>query len=267
MIDNETRIRRFTPAAARAFSLLPGDIGRPITDLRLNIDIKNLGSTVEKVVTTLVQEEFEGRTILVRNIWSDITADSCRFEQSFSDDGGKTWEVIWIAVDTRVNDEPPPDLAKAIREYERATFRNMVIVAKLRAAYPPRAAIFSYCPSTATHTDLNSLTLDNCVLVVSDSAAVVAIRDSAYGNAFGDTMRFYSRDCLYSLGAKSTAFYSKGNIKCAPRFFGDTYFWRDATLTDTTYKFRGAQTGLDSVSAIFCIRTDRRRAPKTSASR
>jgi hypothetical protein len=50
------------------------------------------------------QEMFENRTILVRNVWSDITADSCRFEQSFSDDGGKTWEVNWIAVDTRVKD-------------------------------------------------------------------------------------------------------------------------------------------------------------------
>jgi hypothetical protein len=48
------------------------------------------------------QETFNGRTILVRNVWSDITADSCRFEQSFSDDGGKTWEVNWIAVDTRL---------------------------------------------------------------------------------------------------------------------------------------------------------------------
>jgi len=48
------------------------------------------------------QEPFNGRTILVRNVWSDISADSCRFEQSFSDDGGKTWEVNWIAVDTRV---------------------------------------------------------------------------------------------------------------------------------------------------------------------
>ena len=51
------------------------------------------------------QEIFEGRTILVRNIWSEITADSCRFEQSFSNDGGKTWEVNWIAVDTRVKDD------------------------------------------------------------------------------------------------------------------------------------------------------------------
>ena len=48
------------------------------------------------------QETFNGRTILVRNVWSDITADSCRFEQAFSDDGGKTWEVNFITVDTRV---------------------------------------------------------------------------------------------------------------------------------------------------------------------
>lgn len=48
------------------------------------------------------QETFNGKTILVRNVWSDISADSCRFEQAFSEDGGKTWEVNWIAVDTRV---------------------------------------------------------------------------------------------------------------------------------------------------------------------
>jgi hypothetical protein len=48
------------------------------------------------------QEPFNGRMILVRNVWSDITANSCRFEQAFSDDGGKTWETNWIAVDTRV---------------------------------------------------------------------------------------------------------------------------------------------------------------------
>jgi hypothetical protein len=48
------------------------------------------------------QEEFNGRSILVRFVISVITSDSCRFEQSFSDDGGKTWELNWIAVDTRV---------------------------------------------------------------------------------------------------------------------------------------------------------------------
>jgi len=54
------------------------------------------------------QELFKGRAILVRNVFSDITADSCRFEQAFSDDGGKTWEVNWIATDTRVKDATAP---------------------------------------------------------------------------------------------------------------------------------------------------------------
>ncbi|PYS49204.1 MAG: hypothetical protein DMF68_10685 [Acidobacteria bacterium] len=50
------------------------------------------------------QETFNGRTILVRFVISDITPNSCRFEQAFSDDEGKTWEVNWIATDTRVKD-------------------------------------------------------------------------------------------------------------------------------------------------------------------
>ena len=48
------------------------------------------------------QETLKGRAILVRFVISDITPNSCRFEQAFSDDGGKTWEVNWIAIDTRV---------------------------------------------------------------------------------------------------------------------------------------------------------------------
>ena len=50
------------------------------------------------------QEFLGGRAILVRFIISDVTATSARFEQAFSDDGGKTWEVNWIAVDTRIKD-------------------------------------------------------------------------------------------------------------------------------------------------------------------
>lgn len=50
------------------------------------------------------QETLNGRAIFVRFVISDITADSVRFEQAFSEDGGKSWEVNWIAVDTRVPD-------------------------------------------------------------------------------------------------------------------------------------------------------------------
>jgi hypothetical protein len=52
------------------------------------------------------QETFEGRAILVRLIVSNVTATSAHFEQAFSDDGGKTWEVNWIATDTRTGPAP-----------------------------------------------------------------------------------------------------------------------------------------------------------------
>jgi hypothetical protein len=50
------------------------------------------------------QETLNGRAILVRFVISDITPNSCHFEQAFSDDGGHTWEVNWIATDTRVTE-------------------------------------------------------------------------------------------------------------------------------------------------------------------
>jgi hypothetical protein len=50
------------------------------------------------------QEPINGRTVLVRNVWSDITPTSCHFEQAFSDDWGKTWETNLITTDTRIDD-------------------------------------------------------------------------------------------------------------------------------------------------------------------
>jgi len=59
------------------------------------------------------QETLNGRAIFVRFVISDITPTSCRFEQAFSNDGGKTWEINWIAVDTRSGD---PKLDRAIEK-------------------------------------------------------------------------------------------------------------------------------------------------------
>jgi len=41
-------------------------------------------------------QTWEGRAVLVRYVWLDISPKSSRMEQSFSADGGKTWEVNWI---------------------------------------------------------------------------------------------------------------------------------------------------------------------------
>ena len=45
-----------------------------------------------------------GKSILVRFVWSKTDTESPHFEQSFSEDGGKTWEVNWITDQVRVKD-------------------------------------------------------------------------------------------------------------------------------------------------------------------
>ena len=42
------------------------------------------------------QEDYKGRAILVRFAWFNLSPSAARMEQSFSPDGGKTWEVNWI---------------------------------------------------------------------------------------------------------------------------------------------------------------------------
>jgi hypothetical protein len=43
------------------------------------------------------------KPILVRFVITPLSKDEIRFEQAFSADQGKTWEVNWIATDTRMN--------------------------------------------------------------------------------------------------------------------------------------------------------------------
>lgn len=52
------------------------------------------------------QETIGDRSVWVRFLITDITPDSCHFEQAFSVDGGRSWEVNWIATDSRIADAP-----------------------------------------------------------------------------------------------------------------------------------------------------------------
>src|ERR1700683_93189 len=49
-------------------------------------------------------DTLNGKVILIRFIWSNTTTNTPHFEQSFSTDGGKTWEVNWITDQTRVSE-------------------------------------------------------------------------------------------------------------------------------------------------------------------
>lgn len=47
------------------------------------------------------KETYDGKPILARFIFSDMTAHSFKIVQSFSPDNGKTWEANWIATFSR----------------------------------------------------------------------------------------------------------------------------------------------------------------------
>jgi hypothetical protein len=51
------------------------------------------------------QDMLDGRLIYVRFVWTKTDSDSPHFEQSYSDDGGKTWEVNWRTDQTRISRE------------------------------------------------------------------------------------------------------------------------------------------------------------------
>jgi len=53
------------------------------------------------------QDTLNGKSILIRFVWTNM-ATVPHFEQAFSQDGGKTWEVNWITDQTRITDTTDP---------------------------------------------------------------------------------------------------------------------------------------------------------------
>jgi hypothetical protein len=49
-------------------------------------------------------DTLNGKLIYVRFVWTNTNTNTPHFEQSYSDDGGKTWEVNWMTDQTRISD-------------------------------------------------------------------------------------------------------------------------------------------------------------------
>jgi len=70
-LDNNLQVRRFTTGANRLFKLIPGDVGRPLTDIVSNLNYPELYDHVQDVLRKLISVEnqvstVDGRWFLVR---------------------------------------------------------------------------------------------------------------------------------------------------------------------------------------------------------
>ena len=59
MLDNELRIRQFTPQAERLLNLIGTDMGRPISNIKPNIEVPRLEELVRRVINSLEVESLE----------------------------------------------------------------------------------------------------------------------------------------------------------------------------------------------------------------
>jgi len=66
-------------------------------------------------------DTFHDKSIFVRGVWSEITPNSHRYTESYSNDGGKTWFMSFDAHKTREKDLPPSDMAAGAEPAESMT--------------------------------------------------------------------------------------------------------------------------------------------------
>lgn len=72
-----------------------------VDNLKMELQTPLVGGFKNGKGEFFADDVYEGKKVKVRFIWSDITRDSARWEQAYSTDGGKTWEVNWVMTFTR----------------------------------------------------------------------------------------------------------------------------------------------------------------------
>jgi two-component system CheB/CheR fusion protein len=71
IVSRDLRVRRFTPAAEKKFNLIPGDVGRPFSQISTTLQSADLVSTITEVIDTVTPiertvDDINGETYLLR---------------------------------------------------------------------------------------------------------------------------------------------------------------------------------------------------------
>jgi len=59
IVDQELRIRRFTPPAQRLLNLLPSDVGRRLVEIRPNLNVEDIGKFARETIENVIPSEQE----------------------------------------------------------------------------------------------------------------------------------------------------------------------------------------------------------------
>ena len=105
MLSNDLRIRRFTPVSQRALNLIPSDVGRPISDINLNLELPRLERLLAEVIETLTPKVLEVKDLSGRS-------HSLRIRPYRTEDN-KIEGVVMVLVDRDLLGVPPEVLADA----------------------------------------------------------------------------------------------------------------------------------------------------------
>ncbi|MGZ3658934.1 MAG: CheR family methyltransferase, partial [Bdellovibrionota bacterium] len=67
IVGNDRRIRRFTPKAGQLLNMIPSDVGRPVGDIKPNLEISDLEGLISHVIETMVVHDSEIKSR--DNVW------------------------------------------------------------------------------------------------------------------------------------------------------------------------------------------------------
>jgi two-component system CheB/CheR fusion protein len=62
-LDNDLHVRRFTPGANKIFKLIPGDVGRPLSDISSDLIYPELSEQAREVLSSLAFSEKQVTTL------------------------------------------------------------------------------------------------------------------------------------------------------------------------------------------------------------
>jgi hypothetical protein len=103
-VDSPTSHRRIELLAVRTYNPNSHQWSIYGADVKSGVfDPPQIGQFVNGHGEFYAQDMYEGRSIYIRFVWQSIDANRTHFEQAFSADGGKTWEVNWIYDGVRMN--------------------------------------------------------------------------------------------------------------------------------------------------------------------